>query len=126
MNWYFNVWRKTFDVRGRAPRWEYLSWLYFTGCIGMALAFVAALGSKLTGSDSSLVLIIPNLFWLASMLPTLALTIRRLHDTGRRGWWLFIYLVPFIGLAVVLVFLLQTASTVRYQLFQGKQRANLP
>ena len=42
---------------------------------------------------------------LALVLPTLAVTVRRLHDTNRRGWWYFILFVPFIGWIWILVLL---------------------
>lgn len=44
------------------------------------------------------------LFWLATIVPSLAVTIRRLHDTGKSGWWVLLGLIPFVGL-VLLVFL---------------------
>lgn len=43
---------------------------------------------------------------LALLLPSLSVTIRRLHDTGRTGWWVLIYLIPLIGAIVLLVFFL--------------------
>ena len=39
------------------------------------------------------------------MLPFLCVTVRRLHDTGRSGWWILLYLVPFIGWLVLLYFM---------------------
>jgi uncharacterized membrane protein YhaH (DUF805 family) len=41
---------------------------------------------------------------LGLLLPTLAVTVRRLHDTGRSGWWIFITLIPLVGGIVLLVF----------------------
>lgn len=41
---------------------------------------------------------------LAMVIPGLAVTVRRLHDTGRSGWWYFIGLIPLIGAIVLLVF----------------------
>jgi uncharacterized membrane protein YhaH (DUF805 family) len=48
---------------------------------------------------------IQGLVSLALLLPNLAVTVRRLHDTGRSGWWLLIALVPMVGLIVLLVFM---------------------
>jgi uncharacterized membrane protein YhaH (DUF805 family) len=45
-----------------------------------------------------------GLFYLAILLPGLGVSIRRLHDTGRSGWWLLIGLVPFVGGITLLVF----------------------
>ena len=44
------------------------------------------------------------LFYLAILIPSIAVAIRRLHDTNRSGWWLLIALIPFIGALVLLVF----------------------
>ena len=45
------------------------------------------------------------IYLLATMLPTLAVTVRRLHDTDRSGWWIFIGLVPYVGIFILLVLL---------------------
>ncbi len=44
-------------------------------------------------------------YGIALLLPSLGVTIRRLHDTGRSGWWLLIGLIPLLGAIVLLVFL---------------------
>lgn len=45
------------------------------------------------------------LYSLAVLIPTIAVSVRRLHDTDRTGWWLLIALVPVIGAIAVLVFM---------------------
>lgn len=47
---------------------------------------------------------ITGIFMLATFLPNLAVSVRRLHDTNRSGWWILIGLIPLIGLIVLLVF----------------------
>ena len=47
---------------------------------------------------------------LAVFIPYLAVGVRRLHDTGRSGWWMLIYFVPFIGAIVLLVFFVQDSQ----------------
>ena len=42
----------------------------------------------------------------ALLLPNMGLVVRRLHDTGRSGWWYFIALVPCVGFIILLVFLI--------------------
>ncbi len=44
-------------------------------------------------------------FSLGMLVPSIAITARRLHDVGRSGWWQLIYLIPLIGLIVMLIFL---------------------
>jgi uncharacterized membrane protein YhaH (DUF805 family) len=48
--------------------------------------------------------ILSSLYSLAVLLPSLGVTIRRLHDTNRSGWWILIGLVPLAGFIVLLVF----------------------
>ncbi|MDP3125664.1 MAG: DUF805 domain-containing protein, partial [Thiobacillus sp.] len=50
--------------------------------------------------------LLSGLYSLAILIPSLAVTVRRLHDTGRTGWWLLIGLIPLIGAIVLLVFML--------------------
>lgn len=47
---------------------------------------------------------------LVNLLPTLAVTVRRLHDTGRSGWWCLISLVPLVGTILLLVWLCQDSE----------------
>jgi uncharacterized membrane protein YhaH (DUF805 family) len=55
------------------------------------------------GSDVGVALL--GIYSLATLIPALAVNVRRLHDTDRSGWWLFIQLVPILGTIVLLVFL---------------------
>ena len=82
-------------------------WVLFTWIIIIVLIFV----DILTGSDDHVIGNLAGLLWLASMLPSLTLMIRRLHDTGRRGWWIFISVVPLIGPLVLLVFMLEASQS---------------
>lgn len=57
-----------------------------------------------------------SLYLLAMFVPTLSMGARRLHDTGRSGWWQLIALLPLIGIVVLIVFLVQ----------ESKQAENTP
>ena len=48
-----------------------------------------------------------GIYGLAVLLPSLGVFVRRMHDTGRSGWWIFIGLIPLIGLIILIVFLAQ-------------------
>lgn len=90
---------------GRARRsefwfWTLFVWVVFVVGFGLAAAIGAVLGEFVGG----LLSIVVSLFALAILLPNLALAIRRLHDTGRSGWWLLVAFVPFVGSLVLLVF----------------------
>ena len=59
--------------------------------------------------------IVSGLFSLAILLPSLGLSVRRLHDTGRSGWWIFINLIPVIGTLIYLYFTVQPSQPVPNQ-----------
>jgi uncharacterized membrane protein YhaH (DUF805 family) len=100
---------------GRARRSEYWWFALFTVLVGLAAAILDSVLGTTLGSDGStgVIGIIVN---LALLLPTLAVAMRRLHDTDRSGWWLLIGLVPIVGAIVLLVFFVldSTPGTNRF------------
>ena len=87
---------------GRARRSEFWWWwlaLIIVG--GMFAAVGAILGSGIVGD---LLRLGYWVFGLATLVPTIAVAVRRLHDTGRSGWWLLISFVPFVGGLILFVF----------------------
>ena len=95
MNWYLKVIRNYANFNGRARRKEY--WIFallnFVFSI-IAMLLDGALGLEKFSPDVSPLY---SLFWAATLVPTLAVTVRRLHDTGRSGWYFFVALIPIIG-----------------------------
>ena len=87
------------DFSGRAPRAEY--WWYTLGLVVvyLVLSIVESIVglSGMFGGYGLLTL----LFILATIVPGIAVTARRLHDTGRSGWWMLIAIVPYILVAVM-------------------------
>lgn len=111
MNWYFAVLRKYAVFSGRARRKEYWMFALVNSIIIIALYIIqkiAGIGptNGVRMSDGPLV----NLYLLAVLLPILGLAVRRLHDTGRSGWWLFVALVPIIGPIALLVFAMEDSQ----------------
>lgn len=102
MDWYLRVLRNYVTFSGRARRREYWMFVLISMLIGVALTFVET-GGKMPGPDQYTLL--PTLYYLAVFLPGLAVAVRRLHDTGRSGWWLLIGIIPFLGSLVLLVFM---------------------
>jgi len=52
-----------------------------------------------------------GLYYFAVLIPSLSVSIRRLHDTGRSGWWILIVLIPLIGVITLLVFTVQDSES---------------
>jgi uncharacterized membrane protein YhaH (DUF805 family) len=99
MQWYLHALRNYATFRGRARRAEFWMFALVSWLIMIPLAIIGAI---LHGENGAITLV--DLYSLAVFLPSLALIVRRLHDVGRSGWWLFIALVPFIGAIILLVF----------------------
>lgn len=93
--------RKYAVFSGRARRSEYWWWVLFTLLVVFVIGLLTG-GGESTGSGMDALL---GLTWLALILPSLAVTVRRLHDTGRSGWWWFISFVPLVGPIVMIVFM---------------------
>ena len=99
--WYPEVLKKYAVFSGRAHRKEY--WFFFLVNVLIALALGVIDGLiGISGDANQSVLV--SLYWLAVLVPSIAVGVRRLHDTGRSGWWMLLGLVPIVGL-VLLVFL---------------------
>jgi uncharacterized membrane protein YhaH (DUF805 family) len=91
------------DFNGRARRAEYWKYALVTFGIGIGLVILSAILGAIAKPLGTLALVAYGIFALATLIPGLALFIRRLHDTGKSGWWLLIGFVPFGGI-VLLVF----------------------
>lgn len=105
-------WSNYANFKGRARRSEYWFIQLFLVLTNLAAAaidfslindvdrFIANGGGGILG-----------LIWiLATIVPALASLVRRLHDTGRSGWWVLIGLVPFVGAIVLLVFTVEDST----------------
>lgn len=84
---------------GRASRSEF--WWFFLFYV--IVAVVAGIVGSFAGQNAGLGL--RALVGLVFFLPMLGLEIRRLHDTGRSGWWIFISLIPIVGIILLIVWL---------------------
>lgn len=105
MHWYFDVLKKYAVFKGRARRKEY----WFFALFGFIIAFGLGVVDGIFGVfDFKTGLgLMTGLYYLAVLIPSIALSVRRLHDTNKSGWWMFIGLVPFVGFIGLLIFALQ-------------------
>ncbi|MFT4792410.1 MAG: uncharacterized membrane protein YhaH (DUF805 family) [Paracoccaceae bacterium] len=86
---------------GRAPRSEYWYFTLFLILAQIALQFV---GAAIFDVNGAVYILLSLIFSLGTLLPTFSVAVRRLHDIGRTGWWVWISLVPLIGMIVMLIF----------------------
>jgi uncharacterized membrane protein YhaH (DUF805 family) len=104
--------RKYATFSGRASRSEFWWWYLTAIIIGFVLniltsvlggSHVSASGQLTYSAGAIVVLIIGGLWSLAILVPSLAISWRRLHDTGRSGGWYFIGLIPLVGTILLIV-----------------------
>lgn len=105
MNWYLQVLKKYADFNGRARRKEYWMFVLFNLIFAIAAMVI----------DSVIGLTVPSLpygyiyllYTLVTLVPSIAVAVRRLHDLGKSGWFLLIALIPIVG-AIWLIVLFAT------------------
>ena len=96
MHWYVDVLKKYAVFDGRASRSEYWYFTLFSVIISIILAVIGA---------AAQVGFLQGIYSLAVLLPSLGVTIRRLHDTNRSGWWWLIGIIPVIGWIWIIILL---------------------
>ncbi len=109
MQWYLKVLRQYADFSGRARRTEFWMFVLFNA---IALIILGILDNLLgfstttmgTGSIAVSGGILTAIYQLAVLIPSLAVGARRLHDTGKSGWWQLLALIPLVGAIILIVF----------------------
>jgi len=92
MNWYIEVLKKYAVFDGRARRKEYWMFFLFNLIIFIILGVIEGIIGIAPETDES---ILANIYQLAILIPSIAVGVRRMHDTDHSGWWI---LVPFVNL----------------------------
>jgi uncharacterized membrane protein YhaH (DUF805 family) len=89
---------------GRATRPEYWYWVLFS-VIASLIFGVVQLGVSVEGGQA-----LGLIFNLATLVPSIAVAARRLHDTDRSGWWQLLVFIPVIGWILLLIWLAQRGT----------------
>lgn len=106
MYWYLKCWKQYIDFQGRARRKEY--WVFtLVNIIIYLLFYILSFSMMYDSSDVAFLAtsIIYFLYAVAIILPSIAVAVRRLHDTGRSGWWYLLIFIPLIGSIWLIVLL---------------------
>ncbi|MCH4294971.1 DUF805 domain-containing protein [Shewanella sp. 3B26] len=101
MEYFIGALKKYADFTGRARRKEYWMFVLF-----YLIFYVVTIGIDMALGTT----FIAAIFSLGLLLPSLAIGARRLHDTGRSGWWQLIGFIPLIGAIVLIVFYCQDSQ----------------
>lgn len=103
MNWYLHVLKNYATFSGRARRKEYWMFFLISALISIVLTLLdILLGTYSVEYEAGL---FSGLYSLLILIPSIAVVVRRLHDTDRSGWWILISLIPLIGVIVLFVFI---------------------
>ncbi len=112
MEWMLMPLRRYADFSGRSRRMEYWMWILLQFLIGVAFSIlmIAIAGAGIMSGDPTqlaavggVVLVLYLLYMLVGLvffIPSLAVTVRRLHDTNRSGWWILAPFVPYLLMIV--------------------------
>lgn len=101
MGYFIEALKKYAEFSGRASRKEF--WVFVLICM-IINAILGVMGIIFGALGMEILAIIVG---LALIVPSISVGTRRLHDTGRTGWWQLIYFVPIIGFIIMIVFLVQ-------------------
>ncbi|MFO6424627.1 DUF805 domain-containing protein [Motilimonas sp. KMU-193] len=110
MEWYKLCWAKYATFEGRARRSEYWYFTLFNIIAIFALGAVGGILDAIFGTMGGIATALIGVYSLASFLPSISVLVRRLHDTGRSGWWFWIGLVPAVGGIILLIFMIMDSQ----------------
>ena len=96
MQAYLSMWKNYVNFKGRTTVKGYWLAVLFNFLVSLILSILVSFADVLS--------ILALLYSLAGIIPGLALSIRRLHDINKSGWWVLINLVPLVGAIVLIVF----------------------
>ncbi|PEJ59509.1 hypothetical protein CN692_04765 [Bacillus sp. AFS002410] len=95
MQWYIKVLKNYIGFHGRASRTEY--WMFML--INAIITFIFTLVDDFANTKE----MFAGIYGLLTLIPLIAVGVRRLHDIGRSGWWYLISIIPFLGSLILLI-----------------------
>jgi len=101
IGWYFEVIKKYVVFTGRATRSEYWYFVLFNFLFSIAIGIIDSIAT---------VGVLLWIYTLFILLPSTAVLIRRLRDTNRSAWYLLLYLIPFLGGIILIIFTAQESG----------------
>jgi uncharacterized membrane protein YhaH (DUF805 family) len=104
MSWYIGVLKKYAGFSGRARRKEY--WMYqLFNMLAVLVLFIPSALIGVAADTPALSSLLPTVYMLAVLVPTIAVAVRRFHDQDKSGWWYLLALIPSVGGIILIVFM---------------------
>lgn len=108
MHWYLHTLQQYAQFRGRAPRQQYWFFVLFQVLAVLLISFCER--ALAIANPEILFGWFTALYLLITLLPTLAVSARRLHDSALSAWWLWLYLLPLLGCLILQLFMLRSGT----------------
>ncbi len=109
MSWYLTVVRDNYaNFSGRASRQEF--WMFYLCNIIIMTLLNILVGAVVAVTQSGIIAILPLIYAFAILVPSIAVAVRRLHDIGKSGLWIFISVVPFVGAIWYLILMIKDSD----------------
>lgn len=108
MEWMLMPFKRYADFSGRSQRMEYWMFSLFITLVAIAICIIAMLFGGIVdanGELSTIFIALLGIFWLAVIIPSIAVTVRRFHDQDKSGWFYLLSFIPYVGGIVMLVFM---------------------
>jgi uncharacterized membrane protein YhaH (DUF805 family) len=108
MEWMLMPFKRYADFNGRSQRMEYWMFSLFVFIVIVVLALIAGILGGFSGSEDGfgMIFLVPaGLFVLATIVPSIAVTVRRFHDQDKSGWFYLLSFIPYVGGIIVFVFM---------------------
>lgn len=103
MNYYIGALKKYAVFEGRSRRSEFWYFCLFN----FIISFILGIISGIVGDNQG---ILGTIYFLAILIPALAVSARRLHDIGKSGWWILINLIPVVGFIWYIVLIVKDSA----------------
>lgn len=96
------------DFAGRSDRREFWYFVLFYLIVSAVLSVIdMTLFPNVMGQDGAALQPLASIFGLVSLIPNISVSVRRLHDTGRSGWWILLWFIPLLGWIPLLIWYCQ-------------------
>lgn len=108
MEWMLMPFKRYADFNGRSRRMEYWMFSLFILIVVFVLALITGLLGAFSGGGDTIgaIFLVPaGLFVLATIIPSIAVTVRRFHDQDKSGWFYLLSFIPYLGGIIVFVFM---------------------